>query len=152
MKTRIVLGLMIVGMVRVYGQVDVPDSLGNNDNSNKIFEFVDNPPKFPGGMMELYKYIEENTQYPKTAKRKGIKGKVFVEFIIDKDGSIIRESVKVVPFSDLKIRGLKEVDIITNAEYQEEALRVVKSCPNWIPGTHHNHPVRVKYILPIKFG
>ena len=92
-------------------------------------------PEFPGGMEALYKYLAENVQYPEQAKADGIGGRLFVSFIIEKDGSI--SEVKVV-------RG-------HNKYLEEEAVRVVKAMPRWTPGTFLGEPSRAQFNLPITF-
>ena len=98
-------------------------------NANEVM------PEFPGGEIELMKYIKSNTHYPDSAFKKKITGMVQIGFVITTDGLI--EDVKVI----------KSVHPLLDAE----ALRVVKSMPSWDPGRQHNVPVRVSYILPIKF-
>jgi TonB family protein len=89
----------------------------------------------PNGMQEIYKLIGEKMKYPKSARRHGIQGKVFVQFVVDKDGSII----------DTKV--IKGID----PECDKEALNAVKSLPKWIPGYQRGRPVKQRYTLPIQF-
>ncbi len=89
----------------------------------------------PNGMQEIYKLIAAKMRYPKSARRHGIEGKVFVQFVIDKDGSII----------DAKV--IKGID----PECDNEALNAVKSFPKWIPGYQRGRPVKQRYTLPIQF-
>ncbi|MCF0207023.1 MAG: energy transducer TonB [Bacteroidales bacterium] len=99
------------------------------------FAAVEEKPEFPGGDAALLKYIAENTKYPPIAKENGVSGKVYVEFVIDKTGSVTKVSVK---------RG---VDPALDAE----AIRVVKSIPKWKPGKQRGKAVPVTYMLPINF-
>jgi len=93
-------------------------------------------PEFPGGDTALYRFLAENIHYPDSAKTAGIQGRVFITFVVNTDGSI----------SDARVlRGI-------GGGCDEEALRVVKSMPNWIPGKQRGKPVRVQYNLPIKFS
>ena len=92
-------------------------------------------PQFPGGDEAMMKFIQENTVYPEKAKKKGIGGKTFVAFTIEKDGSIT--DVKVLRGCD------KECDA--------EAVRVVKSMPKWKPGKVKGQPVRVNFTMPFVF-
>lgn len=87
-------------------------------------------PEFPGGMQEFYKYISKNYRVPNV---KDLAGKVFVSFIIEKDGSI----------SEVKV--LRDIGHGTGAE----AKRVLLNCPKWIPGEQDGKFVRVLYSLPI---
>jgi TonB family protein len=106
------------------------------ENGDKtLFIDYESFPEFPGGMGELMKYLEENIRYPQLAKDLGVQGKVYVNFIVQKDGSI----------SDIKIlRGLP-------GGCNEEAIRVVQNMPNWIPAKQREKPINVSYNLPIKF-
>jgi TonB family protein len=93
-------------------------------------------PIFPGGYQELLNFIEQNIQYPDTAQTLGISGTVYVSFVIEKDGEVTNEVI---------VRG------IHNSIY-EEALRVVRLMPNWIPAIQNkDEATRVKFTLPIIF-
>ena len=87
-------------------------------------------------MEALYKFVGSNIKYPKQAKNEGIQGKVFVQFIVKKDGSV--DQVKVV-------KGI-------GAGCDAEASRVVKLLDQWTPGTKEGHPVDMHITLPIKFA
>lgn len=101
----------------------------------KIFTAVEESPKFPGGDAELYKWLNKNIRYPEMAAQNNIQGRVTVQFVVEKDGSI--GEVKVV-------RG-KDPDL------DKEAVRVVKALPKFIPGKMNGQSVRVWYTLPIMF-
>jgi TonB family protein len=88
-----------------------------------------------GGMASFYKYIGKNLRYPKIAKRMGVEGKVFVQFVIEKDGSITNPII---------FKGI-------GAGCDEEALRLIRESPKWNPGTQRGNPVRQRYTLPIIF-
>lgn len=92
-------------------------------------------PEFPGGTTALFDFINKNVKYPKSARDKGIEGRVFVQFVVEKDGSL--SSLKV-------LRGVSD-------DINAEALRVVKLMPKWKPGMQEGKPVRVQYVLPFKF-
>ncbi|MDM8160609.1 TonB family protein [Labilibaculum sp. K2S] len=92
-------------------------------------------PKFPGGLVELQKHIVRNVKYPQEAQEKGRTGKVFVTFVVNKLGAV--DSVRVA----------KSVSPSLDAE----AIRVIKTLPNWIPGSNDGKPVNVTYTLPINF-
>ncbi len=101
----------------------------------KIFVVVENMPEFPGGELALRKYIASAIKYPTIAQENGIQGKVFVNFVVDRDGSI----------SNAKIaRGV-------DPSLDKEALRVVNTLPKWKPGMQRGKPVRVSYTVPISF-
>ena len=101
----------------------------------KIFTAVEESPKFPGGEAELYKYLNKNIRYPEIAAQNNIQGRVVVQFVVEKDGSV--GEVKVV-------RGV-------DPDLDKEAVRVVKSMPKFIPGKMNGQNVRVWHTLPIKF-
>jgi len=101
----------------------------------EVFDIVESMPQFKGGIGEFYKFVGENLKYPAQARRIGIGGKVFVHFIVDKDGGL----------SDIKVaRGI-------GAGCDEEVLRILAMSPNWIPGKQRGNPVRVRMMLPITF-
>lgn len=101
----------------------------------QIFTAVEQNPEFPGGAAEMYKYLSKNIRYPGAASRANIQGRVFLQFVVNTDGSITDvEVVKGVGFG-----------------CDEEAVRVVKSMPKWKPGRQSGRAVRVKYTLPVNF-
>jgi TonB family protein len=106
------------------------------DTDTSIFIKVQTPPQFPGGEDALFEYLKNNIQYTAIAKKNGTEGVVYVQFIVEKDGS--QSQFKV-------LRGIKD-------SFNEEALRVLKLMPNWTPGMQRNVPVRVQYIVPVKFS
>jgi len=103
--------------------------------SGKVGEWGEVAPQFPGGEQGLINYITDNLKYPKKARRKGIQGKVFVTFVIEKDGSLstINVAKGVHPLLD------------------EEAVRLVKNMPAWKPGWANGQPVKVRFTLPLNF-
>ncbi len=101
----------------------------------KVFTAVEQMPQFPGGEGELMKYISNNIKYPAMAMENGVQGRVVVQFVVTKDGSV--GEVKV-------IRG-KDPDL------DKEAVRVVKSLPKFIPGKMNGQAVNVWYTLTINF-
>ncbi|MBV4205456.1 energy transducer TonB [Bacteroides salyersiae] len=102
---------------------------------NTVYEVVDNMPEFPGGMIALMDFIDNNIQYPVETQKKGMQGRVVVQFIVDEDGCIIEPNIvrSVEPFLD------------------EEALRIIKMLPKWKPGTLYGKPVKVKFTVPVRF-
>ena len=106
-----------------------------SDEERQIFMVVESMPEFPGGESALYKYLAENIKYPQMAKESGIQGRVFVTFVVERDGSV----------TDVRVlRGI-------GGGCDEEAIRVVKGMPKWSPGKQRGKPVRVQYNLPVKF-
>ena len=102
---------------------------------DKVFMVAEEQPMYPGGMEELMKYLQKEIKYPKEAQDKKIQGRVIVQFVVNKDGSICEDTV------------MKSVDPLLDAE----ALRVVRSMPNWTPGKLKGEPVRVRFTLPVTF-
>ena len=107
----------------------------NASSRDEIFQVVEEMPEYPGGMSELMKYLSTNMRYPKEAQSKGIQGRVIVQFVVEKDGSI----------TDAKV--MKPVD----PQLDAEALRVVNAMPKWTPGKQRGKAVRVRYTLPVMF-
>lgn len=103
--------------------------------SNEIFTIVENQPTPIGGMVQFYKFIKKQLVYPKQARRMGIEGKVYVQFVIKKDGKI--DEVKA-------IKGI-------GAGCDQEAERVIKLCKPWNPGKQRGMPVNVRMVIPITF-
>ncbi len=112
---------------------DFGDYDGEDTGEAEIFVVVEDMPQFPGGNVQ--RWISKNVKYPILAQENGIQGKVFIQFVIEKDGSI----------TDVKV--MRGVD----ASLDKEAIRVVKSMPKWKPGKQRGKPVRVSYTLPINF-
>lgn len=122
-------------------------AVNENDHQDKKEESIENPcegevfntaeqmPEFSGGQSQLMNFISKNLKYPEEAEANGIQGRVTVEFIVNKDGSI----------SDAKVP--RSLDLALD----EEAIRIVQSMPNWKPGKQHGKPVRVKFSIPVMF-
>jgi TonB family protein len=111
------------------------DSLRQLPIEQTIFTMSQNMPEFPGGKEGFRKYFLDNLKYPDKAKEDNVDGKVLLNFIIERDGSL--SNIKI-------IRHL-------SSETDEEALRVMNNCPKWIPGNQNGKPVRVAYSLSIPF-
>lgn len=106
-----------------------------HEEENKVFDIVEQLPLFPGGPAALMKYLSEHTKYPVVAQENGVQGRVTVQFVVEKDGSI----------SDVHV--LRGVD----PSLDKEAVRVVKSMPRWTPGKQNGINVRVNYRVPVLF-
>ena len=104
-----------------------------HEEENKVFDIVEQQPLFPGGPAALMMYLSENTKYPVVAQENGVQGRVTVQFVVVKDGSI----------SDVHV--LRGVD----PSLDKEAVRVVKSMPRWTPGKQNGITVRVNYRVPV---
>ena len=101
----------------------------------EVFTIVEQMPSFPGGDAKMYEYLGKNIKYPQIARETGIQGRVFVNFVVEPDGSV--SNVKV-------LRGI-------GGGCDEEAMRVVKAMPKWSPGKQRGKTVRVSYTLPVVF-
>ena len=104
-------------------------------NPDSIYTVVQVMPYFPNGTDALFEYLRNNTRYPESCRKDSIQGRVIVNFVVEKDGSI--SGAKIV-------RSVHE-------QLDAEALRVVKSMPKWIPGKQRGKEVRVKYNIPVSF-
>ena len=101
----------------------------------QIFTVVESMPSFPGGDKARIRFLNENIEYPTMARESGIQGRVYVTFVVERNGMV----------TDVKIlRGI-------GGGCDDEAIRVVKAMPKWIPGKQRGKPVRVQFTLPIKF-
>lgn len=110
--------------------------LEKNKAEQELFKQIDKMPSFPGGQSAMTNFLLKNIKYPAEAKEKGIQGKVFVQFVVLETGKI--ENVKVAqPVNEL---------------LDAEAIRVVKTMPDWIPGKSKGKAVKVNYSLPIIFA
>lgn len=150
--------------------------LDSKDDDVERLSAVENAPQFPGGPSEMMKYLATNVRYPKIAFESGISGRVIVEFVVEKDGSLT--NIKALRFIDKSPKKdattkYEESEIVVISptkqdsensaatDYEQaqqatqvlmaEAVRVVASMPNWTPGTHNGMAVRVKYCIPITF-
>lgn len=114
--------------------ITVQESEGYEKDKTLFEAFeVEVKPDFPGGMEKFKLYISKKIKIPKEIIANKKKGKVFVQFIIEKDGK------------------LSEIKAIRDFGYgsKEEAERIMKNCPNWLPAQHKGEKVRCKYLLPI---
>ena len=108
----------------------------SNDPNNPVFEVVEIMPEFPdGGMSGLMQFLSKNIQYPINAQKNHTQGRVTVQFVVDKDGSISEPGI---------IRGV-------DPDLDGEAIRVISLMPKWKPGMQKGQPVRVKYTVPVMF-
>ena len=102
---------------------------------DSIYRVTEVMPEYPGGPNEMMKYLQENIKYPQSAKDNKIEGRVYVTFVVEKDGSITNATV---------LRGIDK-------ECDAEALRVVSSMPKWTPGQHKGEVVRTQFTIPIYY-
>lgn len=131
--------LLMAFLQSVNAQITVEPAappMESSQNSSQIYSMADIEvrPDFPGGLQKFFEFFEKNYVTPKGSEN--LKGKVFVTFVIDTDGSL----------TNLKV--LRDLGNGTG----EEAIRVMKKCPNWIPGQLNGKKVRVQYSLPLRIG
>lgn len=117
-----------------------PEALLENKSSTMpadttVFDVVEQMPQYPGGVNALMNFLSNNIKYPERAAKNKVQGRVIVMYVVDQEGNVTNTQV---------IRSV-------SPELDEEALRVVKAMPKWIPGIQHGKKVSVKYTLPIAF-
>ena len=123
-------------MVIVLKPQQVINAPATTDDGEEVYEVVEKMPKFPdGGMSGLMKYLSANIRYPEAAHKAGTQGRVTVQFVVGKDGSIGNVGI------------LRGVDPNLDAE----AIRVISGMPKWKPGTQKGEPVNVRYTVPVMF-
>jgi len=122
-------------LARSANKLSAVEVLEEEEMEEEIFVVVEEDPQFPGGMDSLYAFIQRNLRYPKKALNDKIEGTVYVTFSVEKDGSI--GAIKI----------LRDI----GGGCGEEAVRIVKMMPKWIPGKQRGIPVRTQFNLPIKF-
>ena len=116
---------------------DIYDNVPKSTMDADIFDRAEVMPSFQNGAKGLTKYLKENLRYPKTAVKNKVEGKVWVKFIVEKDGSISNPVI---------------LKTTVGSECTDEALRLVNKMPKWWPGKQNGKAVRVYYILPITFS
>lgn len=101
----------------------------------EIFNVVEESPEFPGGIQKMYEYIGQNLKYPEAAQQNDVQGKVFVKFVVTKDGDI----------GDIKtLKGIGH-------GCEEEVARILANMPTWQPGKQDGEKVNVYYTMPVNF-
>jgi protein TonB len=120
--------------VDIVGPVSVGPAVSEEED-NVVFQVVETMPSFPGGDAALFKFLNDNVKYPVIAQENGIQGRVICQFVVNRDGTIV------------------DVEVVRNVDpsLDKEAIRVIKSMPNWSPGKQRGKSVRVKYTLPVNF-
>lgn len=128
MKTYlIIIFLLFAGAVNAQTKV-IPE----NNTDDPIFTVAEHNPEYPGGIEAFYKFVTQNLKWPATSK--DLTGKIFITFVVEKDGQLSHYNI---------LKGL-------NADLNKEALRVIKlTSGKWKPGVQNKHIVRVQYVVPI---
>lgn len=142
-KMKKVLILILISLAQnVFSQIKTGDNLNShpvqaviNENDNSIHSLggIDVKPEFPGGIEAFQRFIKENFKTPEVA---GLKGKIYMTFVVEKDGS------------------LTDINVIRDIGYGtgKEAVRVLKTSPKWIPGKQNFELIRVLYSVPISIN
>jgi TonB family protein len=129
---------MVIPFVLIIGLIaactDTPADAVQQE-AEKVYKEADVMPEFPGGMQELMTYMGTSIQYPEAAKADGTEGKVFVQFVIDTDGTVGKVEV---------VKGVRD-------DLDSEAVRVISEMPKWTPGKKDGKDVRVQMVLPIAY-
>ena len=115
-----------------YVPIDIEDEVIVEATPIRVAEVM---PQFPGGDLKLLEFISKNIKYPQLARETGTQGRVYISFVVEPDGSISNVEL---------LRGI-------GAGCDEEAMRVVKAMPKWLPGRQCGKAVRVMYNLPVNF-
>lgn len=136
MKKILSIVVLILACGALCAQVRIESNSTADSTGDEIFTVVENDPEFPGGMEALYRYLASNIKYPEQAKAENLQGRVFVSFVIEKDGSV----------SNIKV--LRDI----GGGCGEEAIRVVQNMPKWKPGRQRGRRVRTQFQLPIYFN
>ena len=122
-------------VLKAVEEIATPEPPKQEAEQNKVFDVVEQQPQYPGGMGALNQWLGSNIKYPAMAAENGIEGRVIVQFVVERDGSV--SGVHVV-------RGV-------DPSLDKEATRVVAQMPKWIPGKQNGSAVRVKYTVPVTF-
>ena len=124
--------LITVAFLTSYGQ---ELALNSDLEIDKIYIEVDQSAEYPGGIFKMYDYIMADLKYPELARENQIKGRLFIAFVVEKDGSI------------------SNLEVLKSLGYgcDEEAIRLFKEMPKWSPGLIDGKPVRQKFVQPILF-
>jgi len=130
MKELVFLFIFLVSFQNVNSQTDSTATVPKEDNTVYNSAVLEIKPEFKGGLNKFYDYITKNYRTPDVP---GLKGKLLVSFVVEKDGSI----------TDIKV--LKDIGYGSG----EEAIRILKKCPNWIPAEQKGKKVRCTFMLPI---
>lgn len=137
----------------------------NDDDDDPVFEVTEEPAQYPGGQAALMQFLAQNIRYPKIAAENGVQGRVLVQFVVEKDGSL--SNFAVVKKSGDTITKNAQSGITVNAlgsateeskvpqeafdALNAEAVRVLREMPKWIPAKQRGQEVRMRYTLPITF-
>lgn len=126
----------IMDVEKLINIVHVPEQADKPEEETVVFEVVEQMPEFPGGNKEMMEFLKANIKYPVEAAAKKEQGRVIVQFIVDKEGNITDPTI---------VRSV-------TPELDAEALRIVSTMPQWIPGRQRGKAINVKYTIPVMFN
>lgn len=152
------LGILLFTTSPLLAQTTSPDSESNNSHG-EIFRPIETLATFPGGMKKFYAYIAQNMKYPKVSRKAGVEGKIAVEFYIQPDGAVDPYRIRVVPADEANRiappsrDGRKFIFSDLDEACNNEAIRVIKNSPRWIPAKNKKtgENTEQKMIVPIVF-
>jgi TonB family protein len=127
---------MLDTRVVIEDSVIMADADEGPEDEDKLFTVVEQSPEYPGGMVKFFDYIKDSLQYPARDKKLAIEGTVFVQFVVEKDGSITSLECIKSPDNDMC----------------KEALRLIRKSGKWQPGKQNGQVVRVEMTIPVKFN
>lgn len=162
------------GIVNFYNDDDLTSKQNDapaDDDTPLVFDICEQMPRFPGGDVELMKFIAKNIKYPVAATEWGVQGRVFVRFIVEKDGSVTSpEVVKTTGFEgaqDIAVVSIANEDMTADERkeseaqdaglkagkeaLEQEAIRVIKLMPKWEPGRQNGKVVRCHFSIPVSY-
>lgn len=114
---------------------EAKEAPADNTAKEEVFMVAEQMPEFPGGMKELLKFLQDNLKYPENAMKNNVQGRVIVQFVVEKDGTL----------TEFKVARSVDPDL------DAEALRVLQTMPKWKPGMQRGKIVRVKFTVPVSF-
>jgi Gram-negative bacterial TonB protein C-terminal len=131
---------------------DLPDSIKKGLEEGKYqWQTIDQSAQFPGGIPAFYQFVSKEMKFPKSAAKKGLKGRVYVQFVVNKDGTIDDASVRVMPREEIAQIGSMPMDILSDPDCEAEAMRVIRESPKWEPAQYKGQPVMQQMAVPILF-
>ena len=146
MKKLFLLGAMVCAL-GITGCIYTNDNPRCDPNDTNVFYIVEREPEFPGGIDSMFAFLNRNIRYPQAAIEKNIEGKVYVQFVVEQDGSITNAHI----LRDI-VYGSKEADeLAAELGCGAEVIRVVNTMPKWKPAVQHGWIVRSNYTLPVGF-
>ena len=137
---------------------DEQPAVETEQQGERVFDICEELPQFPGGDVKLMEFLMRNVKYPKQAEECGVQGRVNVQFIVEKDGSITKPKVVETSQDANDPQVIVARATVGEKDYKaglqalrDEAIRVVKAMPKWTPGKQQGKVVRVKYTIPVTY-